>query len=169
MIIDKNGKLFGKVNIIDILVVAVLLGAVAGAVYKFAKAGTTGILSKPDKVRIVIYCPEYPEYAAGEENIKEGSLVKDAVQGITLGTVTGVEIGEAVGYAVSDEGEFVTSSKPDHVSVSITVEGYGRYTENGLVINNVEYYVGQSIDKLRVGKSDFRYFSPRIFKIEKIG
>jgi hypothetical protein len=169
MIIDKNGKLFGKVNIIDILVVVVLLGAAAGAVYKYAKAGTTGLLSKPDKVRIVFYCPEYPEYAADEENIKKGSLVKDAVQGITLGTVTGVEIGESVGYAVSADGKYVASSKPDHVSVTITVEGYGRYTENGLIINNIEYYVGQSIDKLRVGKSDFRYFNPRIFKIEKIG
>lgn len=45
---DKNGKLFGKLSIIDLLVLVVLVGAIIGGVYRFtssaASVGTDGDL-----------------------------------------------------------------------------------------------------------------------------
>ncbi|MCX7711588.1 MAG: DUF4330 domain-containing protein [Clostridia bacterium] len=166
-IIDSKGKLFGKISIIDILIVVVLIGAIAGAGYKYIKARASNPFVKQDKVQITFYCEEFPEYAASEDNIKKGSLVKDGVQGTVLGAVTEVKTGKAISFAQSDKGEFNASSKQGYLSAYITAEGQGRYSDNGLIVNNVEYYVGQIVDKLRVGKSEFRY-NVRIQDIKKI-
>ncbi len=165
--IDSKGKLFGKISIIDILIVVIILGAAAGILFKFSKSGASGVLSKPDRLQITVFCPETPEYSVTEENIPKGSLLKDGVQGIVLGTVTGVRVEESIGYAESAQGEFKASSKEGYKSVYVTAETTGRYSENGAVINNSEFFVGQVIDKFRAGKSELRY-NCRIYEIKKI-
>lgn len=167
VIIDNKGKLFGKVSIIDILIVLVVLGAVAGGGYKYIKAKASSPFVKQDKVEITFYCEEFPQYAADEDNMKQGSLVKDGVQGTVLGVLKEVKTDKSVSYAASAQGEFNVSTKQGYLSAHITAEGEGRYSDNGLVIGNVEYYVGQIVDRFRVGKSEFRY-NVRIQSIKKI-
>lgn len=166
-IIDNKGKIFGKVSIIDILIVLIFVGAIAGGGYKFIKARATSPFVKQDKIEIAFFCEEFPAFAGDPENMKMGSIVKDGIQGSVLGTVTDIKTDKSISYAQSASGEFNKSSKDGYLSGTFTIEGQGRYSDNGVVINNVEYYVGQIIDKLRVGQSEFRY-NPRIKSIRKI-
>ncbi|MCX7842076.1 MAG: DUF4330 domain-containing protein [Clostridia bacterium] len=167
MIIDNKGRLFGKVSVIDILIVVVILGAIAGTAYKFSKSGATGPLAKPDKILITVFCPETPDFSVTEENIAVGSLLRDPTQGITLGTIKEVKVEDSVGYAATSDGKFNLSSKDRIKSVYVTAEGYGRYSSNGVIINNVEYSVGQILDRVKAGKSEFRYNS-RVADLKKV-
>ena len=153
MIIDSRGKLFGKVSIIDIVIVVVLLGAVAGIGYKFTKSKTVSPFVRADKLEIQFYGEEVPDFAA--KAIKKGDLAKDSEKNVFLGTVKDIKIGKSVSWVESgSRGEYVASSKTGYSSIYITLEGKGVFGSTGVTINNAEYYVGQTVN-LRVGNAAF--------------
>ena len=55
MIIDDKGKLFGKISIIDLLVVCLILAGIAGAYYKFGRSKTISPFVKPDKIEMTFF------------------------------------------------------------------------------------------------------------------
>lgn len=164
-VIDNKGKLFGRVSIIDILIVLILIGAVGGAAYKYTKSKTESPFVKSDKIRVVFYSEECPEYAAN--SIVKGASVRDGVQGSSFGTIVDKKVDKSISWAQNIKGEIVASTRPGYVSVYLVVDGQGIYSENGLTIGGVEYYVGQSMDKLRAGKSEQR-FNFKIHDIKKM-
>lgn len=150
MLIDEKGKLFGKVNIIDLTIVLVIVVAFAGAYYKFSKANV-GPMVKQDNVIIKFIAEEASDYAA--DAVKDGDVATDDKQNLVLGKVVGKpEIGEALTAGVNSEGEYVQSSMPGKVSAIVTVEGKGVMTKNGVVVNGVTYGVGHTM-VLRAGKA----------------
>lgn len=166
-IIDNKGKLFGKVSIIDILIVVILLGGIAGIGLRFVKSGSTTTLLKNDKVQVILFCPETPDYTVDPKNAPQGSVVKDATTSNVFGSLKEIKSGPSVFFSPTATGEFVAASKEGFVSAYITAEGYGKYSSSGVVINNVEYSVGQLLEKVKAGKSEFRY-NIRVVDIKKI-
>ena len=49
MLIDEKGRLFGKINIVDFLVVAVILLAIAGVGYKLISSSSI-LFKKSEKI-----------------------------------------------------------------------------------------------------------------------
>jgi len=154
MIISKDGKLFGKVSIVDILILLVIIGAVGGAVYKFAKSNTASpIFSKQeDDIRIQFYQPEVPEFIA--KAVKIGDPVRESVQGTSFGTVSDIAIGESVSFGADENGNIVKASKEGYVSVLITMDAKGIIGENGVTIGKSIYHVGETVT-LYVGNAGF--------------
>lgn len=166
MIIDSKGKLFGKISIIDILIVLVLLAAIAGVGYKYAASKTTTPFTVKDDIRMKFYGAEVPEYAAN--SVKAGDTVKDLVKGTVFGTVKEVVVDKAISVASTDRGEIVQASRPGFASIMITVEGKGLLGDgrSGVTIDNSEYYIGDAIDKLRAGNAAL-YYNVRVYDISK--
>lgn len=162
MIIDNNGKLFGKISIVDILIVAVLLAAIGGVYYKFGRSKTVTPFSKPDTIEVTFYIEDTPAFVAN--TIKEGDLVKDKVSNITIGKVTDVKIGPDIFFYPNSEGQAIASSKPGYASVQFTAEGQGVYSDTGAYFSGNEYFVNKQFE-LRVGKANIY---PRISSIEKV-
>ena len=162
MIIDDKGKLFGKISIVDILIVAVLLAAIAGVYYKFGRSKTATVFTKPDTIEISFYIEDIPAFVANK--IKEGDLVKDRVNNTTIGKVTSTTVGPDIYYYPNSEGQAIASSKPGYASIQFTARGQGVYNETGSSISGVEYYINKQFE-LRVGETNTY---PRIMSIEKV-
>lgn len=162
MIIDNNGKLFGKISIVDILIVAVLLAAIGGVYYKFGRSKTVTPFSKPDTIDVSFYQEDTQDFNA--TSIKVGDLVKDRQQNITIGKVTSVTVGPDIVFYPDADGKVVSSSKEGYASVRLTVRGQGIYSETGISFSGMDYYINKYFE-MRVGKVNIY---PRITAFEKV-
>ena len=166
MIIDSKGKLFGKVSIIDILIVLVVVAAVAGVGYKMTKSSASPFTAKEDNVIVTFYSEESPDYAV--KVAKVGDSVKDFDKGSVFGKVKEeIKIDKALSFSDFTEyenGQWVVGSKPGYCSYYMKVEGTAVANPDGsFSFSNENYYVGRSLT-MKVGGA---VFTGRIYSIEK--
>ena len=147
MLIDEKGRLFGKINIVDFIVAAVIVLGVLGVGYKFISSSTT-LFKKSEEAKIVFYNEDLPKYVA--DSIKVGDKVKDSVKNTVFGEVESVEVADSVVFSSNDEGVLKQTTRPGYVSLILTVKGEGVYTDTGVIFNNTDYYVGRSLE-IRAG------------------
>lgn len=143
MIIDKNGKLFGKINIIDLIIFIAIAALCVFAGMKLAGAGNEEAIPG-QKAVIKFYAEEVTDFVL-DGTINIGDSVMEVGTKNNMGTVTDVEIGEAVSYGTDDKGNWVQSSLPGHKSVLITAEIEGTETPNGIEIKKAEYFIGHTM------------------------
>lgn len=163
MIIDSRGKLFGKVSIVDLLIIVIIVAGALGVYYKFVKVDSSGIATTTQKVSVAFFMEDVAEYTA--DSIKEGDFVRDRTSSVNIGRVTKVVKGPDIVFYPNSDGKVIASSKPGYVSVEVTVEGEGEYSATGVRFNNVDYYVNKSQFFLRVGPAELY---PKVSSIKKI-
>ena len=139
MIIDDKGRLFKKINLIDLLIILIILAAGVFLFNKFGKAKIVNPLAKQEPVEITFIVESLPEYAA--DSIEEGDPVTDRVTSSYLGKVTKLEKNPDITFGVDSEGKVVRSSKEGYCSLELTVEGTGVFSGKVVNIGNTNYYV----------------------------
>ena len=161
--IDKNGKLFGKVNIIDIIIIILLLVVLAFAAYKLGFFAPKQVIStETSKIRVVFYQEEVNTFTVENTNLDDP--VSDATQNSSFGKVVDIESGESASWGVDRDGKQVMSAKDGYSSVYITAETTGTVRSTGISTGGRNYYVGQLLT-LRVGTS--AYYC-RIYSAENV-
>lgn len=137
MIINKEGKLFGKISVVDILVVAVLVVAVLGIYTKFFKTNERVTVSN-----------EIIEYKMSVKNIRQGSVdalsklgpIYDTTTKEYMGEITEVSSVPAKGERTLGDGSVINAQIPDRFDVEFTVKvdgssnNSGYYTKNNLLL-----------------------------------
>lgn len=152
MIIDKKGKLFGKVSIIDIAIVILVL---AGLMLFFRQMGIKksnvtgqGLMN----LEITFYQPEVNDFTAEVVNI--GDPAKESFRDVDFGEVVDIEIGDPVNYEYDENGEFVASGKEGYNSIKITTHAKGKYDQNQIQLQGEDFYIGDAI-MYKVGNAVF--------------
>lgn len=169
MFIDGKGKLFGKVSVIDALIVLVVLAVIAGVGYKMTRSSTIGPFTPTasDDIQIVFYAEEAPEFAA--KAIKNGDLCKDQERNVSFGNVTDIKMDKSVSWVESDKGEYVAGTKAGYSAVYVTAEGKGIYRDTksyaGVTYGGADFFIGKTTN-LIVGNTIFQC---RIYDIKKKG
>ena len=140
-IADEKGRLFGKINIIDLLVIIVILAAVCFALFRY-------VLPDKDKgpeqaCEMVLYCHDAPRFTA--EQVKVGDTVWDQGTDTDLGTVKSVEILPLMETSAGPDGTSVTAESDWLVSVVLVLDSKGVKDEHGIKINNVLYASGHTM------------------------
>ncbi|TYQ16786.1 UNVERIFIED_CONTAM: uncharacterized protein DUF4330 [Acetivibrio alkalicellulosi] len=164
MIIDSKGKLFGKVSIIDIIILAVLIAGAAGVWHKFFRSDSGGSIigRSADAVIIEFYGEEAPDYAVN--SVKVGDLARDFDRDTAFGRISEIKVDKSVTYVETADGQVVQASTPNHLSYYFTVEGTAVMSENGTInLGGYEYAVGRSLT-LRFGNA---VVTGRIYSISK--
>ena len=139
----KNGKLFGKINVIDflaILAVVVVIAAAAVFVLRPKDGGDTLII----KFRI----EEVDGFVAKKVHI--GDEMYDDTNLQDIGVVTDVELSDSISYGQVNDNVYTLTSKEGYYSMIITGEVKGRKTKLGAEIGGKKYGVGHSM-VLRAG------------------
>ena len=142
--IDKNGKLFGKINIIDFIVILVLVAAVA----IFAASKLQGVVKTEEEIEKNIITMEFtadevPEYVI--PHIKNGDAVYDSDNNSKLGTLKSCKVDESRSYSANDNGEIILGSKEGYKSVVLVVEVEGaEIKDNGVDVEGTKYGVGHT-------------------------
>ena len=131
-----------KLNIIDIAIILVVVAAVAFFGFKFM---TTGGASAPaDKVEIVFFEEECPDFVPPHTQV--GDKVLDGTENNYMGRVTDVVVDKSITYNVDERTQEVTiGTKEGYCSVYITAQCEGTLSENGVVINGTLYGVGHTL------------------------
>ncbi|MDP4117987.1 MAG: DUF4330 domain-containing protein [Bacillota bacterium] len=143
MIIDKQGKLFGKISVVDIFIIAVIIAAIVmlgvklGGLENFRTAqGEKTYVVKVEGVKQIV-----------ADAIKKGDSLGDG-KGVSLGVVQGKEVKTARVIKQKENGQYISVENPNRVDVYLTIKGKGKE-------NNGTFYLGGSVSLL-VGT--VRYF-----------
>lgn len=164
MIIDKRGKLFGKISIIDLLIL-LLLVVVAGFGYKYMSSRGAGQeASQTEKFVIVFYGEEAPEFAV--KAVKVGDVARDLQGGTVFGSIVqDVKAEKPKKFIDNEKGETVALARDGYVSYFMTVEGEGVIRDTGIAIGGSEFQMGKTLT-IKVGSA---IFQGMIYSIEKKG
>lgn len=141
-ILDRNGRLFGKVSIIDVLVVLVVL-VMAVAMYvknNTLQASKTGEDSKIP-ITFVVEAENIPLNVVDAVRVGDKVFDKDRTSGGAIGTITDIEIMEAGRTAALDNGTYVRMKNESARNLIITVEGAGTIEDGRYAINQI-YEIG---------------------------
>ena len=138
--IDKNGKLFGKINIIDLLIVLVVIAALVLVATRMFTPGEKGERVESTKVTLT-YVAVDALIGAGEA-INVGDPVYEDTTNIELGTVTSVQYEEAYQYQAGPDGEVIKVPVVGREYVTVTTEVEGHVTDNGIYVEDYLYCIG---------------------------
>lgn len=150
----KEGKLFGIINVIDLLVLIAIIGVVAVAGYFVMKPPADedekdkdGSFKGADGcVEVVFYTEEVSDFVIDKVNADGGSYVFDDACQHLLGEVMDVDVGESLVYTVNSDGETVTGVKEGYSSAYITsVLSEATRTRFGFTYKLANYGVGHSM------------------------
>ncbi len=148
MLIDKKGKLFGLINIIDLFVIIVFI---AVACFGYTKVASGSVANKDTAKTFVMkfYVEEVPKYVIDSINL--GDSVEDELKAIKLGKVVDIKTSEGYEYVPTANGELKKGIKEDYYSCEIISELTATPFENGLLIEGNKYGVGHTF-VIRAGK-----------------
>lgn len=148
--IDKKGKLFGKVSVIDLFVVGVLVLIGLFGVLSLGNSGGIGIFETPRPVQITVTTTVptsvNPTRIEGftAHRIQVGDPVTVQAGNVDWGHVSHVEVVPFIDYHHNTEGEMVASEMTGWYSVTLTTETEGFDFENGIWINGHTFLLGQN-------------------------
>jgi len=140
--IDPNGKIFGKISVIDFLIVAVII---AGLIWFFGIRGGGGVpAAGSEQTLILTYMTEaVPGFAADAINV--GDKLEDFIKGGDIGRITSLTIDQGFDLRAARDGTFKISPKEGYSYVEFVCEVKGQRSENGVIINGNNYLVGQYV------------------------
>lgn len=137
----KNGKIFGKLNIIDAVIILVLVAGIALAGVFFVKKKVSA--PKTDVLVMKFYTEEVSDFVV--EHLEVGNPLYDGDQKIDLGVTTNVEIADSIAYGGLSGGSYEMVNKEGYKSALITGEVVGEKNELGAVIDGFQYGIGHSM------------------------
>ena len=162
MIIDQKGRLLGKINVIDLLILLALLAVIVFGATKMVSKKSAATTNN-STITMQFYAEEVPDYVANK--VKIGDVVKEDGKSVDLGTVKSVEVSPSQSYGTNDQGQAVLTSKEKMNSILITTEVQGKMTPNGCEVNASLYSPGHTMT-LRAGIAKI---SLRVFDVKAKG
>ena len=135
-LIDENGRLFGYVSVIDVLVVAVTL-VLAAALY--TRNTALPIASAADPMDDITYQVVITNMPAGRlESLKEGDKLYEKETFGWVGEITDIETEDCVISMLKADGTYVMAPVDSRYNVTLTVNAKAMKDERG------HFYINRS-------------------------
>lgn len=140
--IDKNGKLFGKINIIDLLIILVVVAVVVIFVTKAFTPAQQASETETSTVRLEFFSFEaIPQIA---DSLEVGASAFEDTTNVQFGKVVDFSAEPAKEYTVDADGNTVEIPSAYKYVVTVTLELEGNLTDSGLYIGSRLYSIGTS-------------------------
>lgn len=140
-LVDGKGRLYGKINMIDLLIVLLLLSIAAGA-YLFFFGGSEKKVVETGKV---VYEFEITNVNQDfVDAITSGDPIRDSTRGNDLGTVVSKASRKAT--MLNEDlvnGRYVIAEVPNAFDVVITIEAQANITPANIIVGGAEIKVGK--------------------------
>lgn len=142
-IFNNKGQLFGKVNIIDLLIIIVIISVIGGGIYKFT---TLDNLLSEGELKELSLTMEIPSERDGLfESIQKGDIIYDSIRGSEFGIVESKSRKAHKELIVNQEGFVEYTEIPGLYDIEIQVKSPSKVTDDGIVIGTTPIYIGSSI------------------------
>jgi len=145
MFINKEGKLFGKISIIDIVVILVIALLVGGLYTRF---------KTHDDIRVIDY-EEQIEYTVVINNVPKGTLyaleklgdVYDSNTHQSLGKLISIDSSSATEKHTFSDGTTTEIEIPDKYTATLKLRVPGKVSDAGyFTADNQQLYIGMSLN-----------------------
>lgn len=142
--VDEKGRVFGKISILDLVVVLVLVIAASWFAYaKFGRNLEQEIAAREEPVQYTIVVTTLRPTTADE--FKKGGKVFEFKTGAFIGTIKDVVVEPGDIWTINEDGRWLRTRTDDRVDAYITIDATARVGEDVITVNGVEARVGVSI------------------------
>ncbi|MDK2925324.1 MAG: hypothetical protein PWQ41_1098 [Bacillota bacterium] len=140
--LDERGRLFGRVNIVDLTVLTLVLIVAArlGLKSRVLRAVNPSTV-KP--VEVVLVVEDVRQATA--DAMQEGETVLNTKSNAVLGKLVKKEVRPAQKEVQTADGRLVLAESPFKKDVYLTVRGEGQVTSNVIILGGAEMRVGASV------------------------
>lgn len=133
----KDGKLFGKINIVDLSVIIIIILLIVGATIKFGNFNSKTEETENQTIEYKLEIKNVRDYTLNA--LVSGDAVYDSQTGINIGTITDVEYTTAKTYEGLITGEIVLVENPYKCDIVLTIETPG-------TVETDAYYANKTIE-----------------------
>ncbi len=141
---DKNGKIKGKISIIDILVVVLLIVVIIGIAARYGSKITDSVMGDK-QFEYVLRVENVREYTVNA--LEKKGRITDKKSEKNLGEITDVRVENATQQSTTASGELKISELPDRYTCFVTIVGEGKESDDNYILNDTtELSVGRNID-----------------------
>lgn len=140
-LIDGKGRLFGKINIVDLLIVLLII-SIAAVGYSVFLGGSDKQVVESSKV---VYDFEITNVSKDFiDAITPGNPIRDSVRGNELGTVVSKASKKATMLNEDlTNGRYIIAEVPNSYDVVITIEAKANITPANVIVGGAEVKVGK--------------------------
>lgn len=139
-ILDREGRLFGKISIIDVLVFAVVLLLAAALYVKNTRTETSNLITE-QTITFQVMAQGLDDYVANAVQVGDQIYDSDySSGGRSLGEITDVRVVQEPGRRLTQNlpgGEAAYIDAEETVDLLITVSGTGVYSSGAYSLNRV--------------------------------
>ena len=136
-IIDRNGRLFGKISVIDVLVVAVVLVMAMALYVKNNSLEHTSTSVTNTDITYQVLVSGVRAYVADAVQTGDKLYDQDRTSGGSLGEIIDMEVLPGSKLAEFDNGTVDTVPVEDGVNLLLTVKGSGMVSDGRYLLNRV--------------------------------
>lgn len=141
---DKNGKIAGKVSIVDILVILLIVVVIAGIGARYG-SGITSAVKTEKQFEYVLKVENVREYTV--DALKRMGKVTDKKSEMDLGEIVDVQVENATMQSTTASGEIKNSEMPGRYSCIVTIRSAGKESDDNYILDDsTELSVGRNID-----------------------
>lgn len=137
-IIDKKGRLFGLINIVDLLIIILLLALVAVGVKRFGNKAAVGEATTKKGV-ITAEIKDVRDVTA--KNVKVGDPIYDYDKGTLIGKILTAEV-EPYKDETEYQGKFFNSEVPGKYRVIMTIDADVKETQDFYQVGTEQIRIG---------------------------
>lgn len=141
-IVDEKGRLFGKINLLDLVVVLAILAVAARFGYKAYKGRQAVAVGEDKVIEMTMRLP-----AVAEPTIKAipvGSELYDSKSNTYMGKVVEVRQEPALVVTTGDDGRVYEQPSKNRFDLYVIIAGKGRVSPNGVTMAGLEVKIGRT-------------------------
>ena len=162
-IIDRNGRLFGKISIIDVIVILAVV-VMALAIYVKTHKPQTGSNVSSTTIVYQMKVDNLPQYVVDAIQAGDDIYDKERSTGGSLGKITDIQISDGTYEAKLDDGTYEIIPAQDRYNLLLTIEGQGLVESDGSYLLNRVYDLG--VNSSREFNNKYSLFLGRIISID---
>lgn len=131
----KNGKIFGKIGIIDIIAIIIIVGVVAGTIYKFSSPETS-VSSGKATILYTLKIEGVRTFTFDFYHV--GDPCFDRKTDENIGEIKAVRKEPFLARTVKNDGTILMAERPDLITIYVDIETSGNET-NAAYFSNGTY------------------------------
>ena len=131
---NKDGKIKGKFNIIDLLVIILIIAVIAGICVRYGSSITTAVKSD-EEFEYVVKVESVRQFTidALEETMKTESHLTDKKSTVDLGIITDIKTEDTKLLAQKVDGSMVYAPQEERKTAYVTIKTRGKEADNSYI------------------------------------
>ncbi|SHH92096.1 protein of unknown function [Sporobacter termitidis DSM 10068] len=162
-IIDEHGRVFGKVSIIDFLVILIVVVVGVALYLRYDVLNPTDSAAETGSITYTIKIYGVRDYTANALKAGDALFDKNNSGGYSIGTITDIAVSDAKKISETVDGKLVLGNYAAHYDVTVTVTAHGALSGGRYLVNKT-YELNTNSNRTFLTK--FCTFEATIMEIE---